>query len=1816
MRTQVIGLLSVATLVPSIVGVAVPRAPSGPNQPNPRRFPLNETAIATAPDGSTTRLLSIASTPITQVEEELSSLPDKASSTEAFFQTAAETSSDDSAERVPITSQLDRVATSSQSTRITLETHIRSFSEPSASHFVQTAPKSAALVNGNPPDYNRDSSSVANQADLQASAQRRPNQGFAHSFTQAVPNNTKLETRTCGPGYKSPCGWIPSVTSKGNGTYTPGPWTSGTLTLIAPTSVLPCTTLQDNEPFTEYSIVYTSTITFFGNRSDYTPPYPTISTPNVCDPEAPSPSFSKIVPSHGSEESGTFPLPGSGLTKEPPQACLPGKSCASEKPPGWSNPTAVPGVPGLTMSSSRMTVTFVTTDKNPAVVFPTEPPPHFDRPTGGGGLPVSNKQQPQPSKAPGSNHPNSSGGHGKSSPQSGPQPDVKPRPSAESGPRPTSGPQPETKPSGGPQPQSRPDTEPEPPRKFFVTARGQEVIVNDKTFSSLRADQTTTVTVDYGTFTIRPTEVVGEGATVRKPQPVGTVISVVSPTSATIGKIPVTVSGTEAIVGGTRLKIPLMGTTTRLMVPVVGSNTIVEERQVSIAPDSYTILHLIEHDVLLCSSIGSSVYQVSRAGSSSAKFKIGNSTRREAKKGNFLLERSSPRPTPHLRDETPKQRTNKLLNCFNTLAPASQTVQISRARSASFSPEFQAFSYMQQEPLENTEHLIHRDNPYKASLSQHGPLHHDPRGLLRVYSGDSSGTEPGSAPALRHASGHDVDTDLLDEELRRLSLGHRSTVRPSAPGQRISEYENAMTPPTPNKALGFKVIKRSDTPSDGVQLEDFPNEILTHILSHLHSDSHAAIALVSKRFYALITSSHAWRMAFLRFFPGHEALEIKKNVDMWAHSSHDLIQSESRYFTRLTPMASWRKEYLLRTRLIRGLARGKPGASFASGGIGASVRTGKKTSAVLTYNSKLPWAVTNIHAVFTNGKKPPKAIHGAADLGVASLSDPTNGRIEKWGFVDPFNSMQLDEVFPNLVPFGLGEGPAAIPNVLDVSQPYGVLAGEGFPGGRPYYRPVNENRGRYLGADSGVVDTYPDIPKIPEMSESMCSVWLAKSSNVPTNTQSMIGMLTGSTLGVVTSYALGTDSGPQRYQPGEVTARWVLSPGVPIISLKVDDNYSQKRKSSARVWIVALNALGEVFYLTETPTAQNATKSEDITKNAWFAGRSVYWHLLDSTRRVARPDDSDKNAIKGAYSPRSPSNSMSLSKSQLAAEAREIEKFLRQKPAHFRRVCEGWDMQRKLEVDFANDDGHGAGENIFVIDCGLAENRPAHIQRYTRSLVPQDAQSSSVVLAPMAPDVAVSVQPSLFGTTAAEISQGPNKKISQSVTSTSVSSLDVMSHLHEWESCSFRLKGQSHAVITSASMDQSSTSVLTLSEDPLRSAEEEIPGRRSRLLAVGTDDGAVLVWNAREDAKATGISPVRQIQTDSPEVSCVALSAMYVVHGGSDGLVQAWDPLASTLDPVRTLNARSNGRVPRHMVTMNPTLDESTYSAVGAIYLDPDPTVLRGVVSFGAFLRYWAYSSASHASGRKRRLRHSDVHGRLASRRQGSAVIDFIAAEEAEIKRENEQKAREQNRLRNRFGVGALGDLTEEEALRYAQMVSEEAFLFEEQRRTSDSAADASLDTASTFSETTTVDTVTPEPSVSDMITPPSASTDKVEIAPVEDDYEQQIQQAIRLSLMEGVNDKPPSPQAASSGDYEFSLTYKSKSGRKNKTSGTASPGLFKAGSSNNLESRDYDLELALKLSMEEQGLSAMGASSDVQRDEFPALETEGVGKGKGVQRW
>ncbi|KAG5973801.1 hypothetical protein E4U58_004134 [Claviceps cyperi] len=1201
---------------------------------------------------------------------------------------------------------------------------------------------------------------------------------------------------------------------------------------------------------------------------------------------------------------------------------------------------------------------------------------------------------------------------------------------------------------------------------------------------------------------------------------------------------------------------------------------------------------------------------------------------------------------------------------------------------------------MQREPCEYSERP-HNDNIPSDSPSdpQHGFLQPcDPNDARPVRSAASASDSQTVSPRSvsddrRDADVVSVDANRLDEKLRGLTLSKiaNAACRQSAAGQRVSEYENALTPPISRQALGFKVIRRTDSFSKVAQLANFPNEILTHVLSHLHPDSHAAVALVSKRFHHLITTSHAWRMAFMRYFPGPTCLDPRSargHAHVWAGTVSDIVRSETRYFGRLTLLATWRSEYVLRMRLMRSLARGKPGTS--AGGIGSSGvgKPVKRKNAVLTYNSKLPWPITNIHAVFSNGKKPPRAVQGAGDVGVATMSDPSTGKIEKWDLEDAFSSAQLEEVVPGIVPHGLGEGPVAIPNIMDVSQPYGMIAGEGFPGGRAYFRGTTEACGRYLGGDRGVVDMCSDVPKIPEIADSICSVWIAKSHAVPATTQGMCGMLTGSALGVVTAYALGGDANGPRSGNGHMTVRWVVSPGVPIISLKVDDQYNMKRRSCSRVWAVILNALGEVFYLTEPPVTTVAATFDrgsgvETTRNAWLAGRTAYWHLVESTRRAARSDARDRYAIRGAYTPRSPSNDMKLSRDQLAAEAREIERFLLYKPSHFRKVCQGWDMQRKLEVDFAADDGQGAGESVFVIDCGLVSEMFGRVRRFTRLLTSTGSphgfsrQNSSPPKAAItdASVIVMKSQPSLFGH--ASVNAEAKGHVSQRQSPCPpppTSAAQTVSHavqtLQDWTCATFELTGISEtAVITSSCLDCSSPSLLTLSEDPLYTASNgcardatttdfsttsstpsatkpetvaaEIPGRRARILAVGTNMGVVIAWNGRDRLRKGSAQPIRVLQTDSPEISCVAASALYLVHGGSDGLVQAWDPLASITGPIRTLNPRSNGRIPRHMVSTNPALRQGNHAAVGAIFLDPDPTVLSGVLSFGVFLRYWSYSSSGHPIGRKRRIRHSDVHGRVTSRRVGGTVSGYIAAEEAELRKENEARAREQAHLCKRFGVGALGDLTEEEALLYAQMMSEEAYLQDEQRRASDSAADASVDTASSsFSDPVAGDTPTPEPNVTDMtfsrrvVDEPKIASSATDIEE-ESEFDQQIQQAIRLSLLEGATDTDVGqlPRANSPGEFDFPIKVMARS-RKNKPPGSASTSprltqhasamtmLHGDGASNSRgpTTEDEDLALALSLSMQEGEASLAGLRT--REDEFPALEMKGAGKGKGVTRW
>jgi hypothetical protein len=620
---------------------------------------------------------------------------------------------------------------------------------------------------------------------------------------------------------------------------------------------------------------------------------------------------------------------------------------------------------------------------------------------------------------------------------------------------------------------------------------------------------------------------------------------------------------------------------------------------------------------------------------------------------------------------------------------------------------------------------------------------------------------------------------------------------------------------------------------------------------------------------------------------------------------------------------------------------------------------------------------------------------------------------------------------------------------------------------------------------------------------------------------------------------------------------------------------------------------------------------------------------------------------------------MNLSKEQVIAEAREIERFLRHKPSFFRRVCNGWDMRRKLEVDFAGGDQYSGGENIVVMSCGEENGEPMGLQGYRRRIV--DAGGPGEAGATLEEQ-----KPSIFG--------GPSALAERQVDGYLTPQGEVLSQdaaidtVDDWLAVSFTMKSTAAVRITACCLDMTNLAVMASFEDPLVSgspavgtpvanspstgqAAGDIPGKRARLLVVGTNSGTVFAWNVRASEPSDEVHPLRMIQTESPEISCLALSALYLVHGGSDGLVQAWDPLASTLEPIRTLNARSSGRVPRHIMHAHPQLTQANYAAVGAIFLDPDPTMLRGVLAFGTFLRFWAYSSASQAPGRKRRLRHSDIHGRLATRRHGGAVSSYIAAEAAELRHEEEHRVREQARLRSRFGVG-LGDLTEEEALRYAEMMSQESFLLDEQRRLSASDTGSTADFGETASSggslggasNSSTGTVTPEPSISGL-SPPSGPLEDRGIDE-DDDYESQIQRAIRLSLMEGVNDAGQSPRGQSSGEYDFPIRVKEK--RKGASSGKrSSPKLFssplsapvdRTNTSTPMAARpgesskpatslsglglsgagldyDADLELALRLSLQEaDGVSEAADTEPTAaqiRDEFPLLMGKGKGKGK-----
>lgn len=447
----------------------------------------------------------------------------------------------------------------------------------------------------------------------------------------------------------------------------------------------------------------------------------------------------------------------------------------------------------------------------------------------------------------------------------------------------------------------------------------------------------------------------------------------------------------------------------------------------------------------------------------------------------------------------------------------------------------------------------------------------------------------------------------------------------------------------------------------------------------------------------------------------------------------------------------------------------------------------------------------------------------------------------------------------------------------------------------------------------------------------------------------------------------------------------------------------------------------------------------------------------------------------------------------------------------------------------------------------------------------------------------------------------------------------------------------------------------------------DIPGQRARFVAAGTKSGVVLLWDIRAPVSrsceySNAISPVRIIYTESPEISCIALTSLHLIIGGNDGLVQAWDPLASTASPIRTLNSRFSSRARRRLAQAAASVHGVGINmfAAGAVCLDPDPTVLRGAVALGNQVRYWSYSSsADQFKSSKRRLRRAERGSNAAGERfvgpSRGNLKGYIENEQFELERDKLERKKQAERLAGRFGTELLGD--EDEALAYAAILSQESLEAEEKKRldairrqnsstprsdasfsgapapatTNGADADADLDADIAEAIRLSLSVSSPAPATASTPAPPPPHDSSASAhhhhhhdpyapspAPTDPFYDPAPSSPWAIPIKYAKPKKAPSTH----GPSRRSNPGTSSAGAT--TAAAAGVGISNAGSASSHDAAELsDLEFAMQLSLaEEQSRREAEADADAVgdmmgreagRDEFPALRSEGArGKGKG----
>lgn len=130
--------------------------------------------------------------------------------------------------------------------------------------------------------------------------------------------------------------------------------------------------------------------------------------------------------------------------------------------------------------------------------------------------------------------------------------------------------------------------------------------------------------------------------------------------------------------------------------------------------------------------------------------------------------------------------------------------------------------FMQPESTELPQETSISTNPSDpVNNSQHG-FHSDqlPATGLHVSSLEGNATSGGSSETRSPSDA------ALQDKLSQLRLDEKSETRPKPSFQRISEYENALSPSPPRKpnhGPTFTVVRKSGNAFTGPQLEHFPN---------------------------------------------------------------------------------------------------------------------------------------------------------------------------------------------------------------------------------------------------------------------------------------------------------------------------------------------------------------------------------------------------------------------------------------------------------------------------------------------------------------------------------------------------------------------------------------------------------------------------------------------------------------------------------------------------------------------------------------------------------------------------------------------------------------------------------------------------------------------------------------------------------------------------------------------------------------------------------------------------------------------------------